>query len=119
MRKKMTITITGINPGEIKGQLIAEGKAKGYTVKFDVLENLFKLSEGEKILLELRDKPPRNLEDYVFCGHGYIVRDVKQEQENQQNITIFSVWGIIFRFEPAISDLEPGVKYYLCISRQK
>ncbi len=117
MKKKMTVTVTSVKQGEIKGQWVAEGKAKGYRVKFDILEELFSVKEGDKLVFEIRDSKPQNLENYVFCGHGYIVRDLKREHKEAPNYTVFSVWGVIFRFEPRLEELEPGKKYYLCITR--
>ncbi len=115
VEKRMTITVTGLKSGNIKGQMIAEAKAKGYKVTFDVMTNLYTVEEGKKYVIELRTSPPRDPSKYIFCGHGYVVTDVKQEIENPLNITIFSIWGIIFRFEPRIKELEPEKKYYLCL----
>ncbi len=117
MRKRMTLTIERVERGEIKGQKIAHGKGRGIKVKFDVLEDLFSINEGEKILLEIRDSPPSNLKDYLFCGHGYVVREPKKEAFEEYNFTILSVWGILFRFEPKINELETNKKYYICIKK--
>jgi len=115
VEKRMTVTITSVEPGNIKGQMIAEGKARGYKVKFDVITSLYSVKEGEKYVIELRSSPPRSLDSYVFCGHGYVVQDILQELREPLNVTIFSVWGIVFRFEPRIEELEPEKKYYICI----
>ena len=115
MEKKMTITVTSVKPGNIKGQLIAEAKARGYSVKFDVMTSIYNVEEGRKYVLEIRTSPPKDLEQYIFCGHGYVVQDILQELENPLNITVLSVWGIIFRFEPKIRELEPEQKYYVCL----
>jgi DNA-directed RNA polymerase subunit G len=115
VEKKMTITVTGLKPGNIRGQMIAEAKAKGYKVTFDVMTDLYNVEEGKKYVIEFRTAPPRNLSKYVFCGHGYVVTDVVAELKKELDYTIFSVWGIIFKFEPKIKDLEPEKKYYLCI----
>jgi len=109
--KKMTITVESVAPGGLRGQKVVEAAARGYRVKFDLIENLFEVSEGEKLLLEIRESPPSNLDNYVFCGHGYVA------SKPGDPFTIFSVWGILFRFEPAI-DLELDKKYYLCLQKK-
>ena len=119
MEKRMTITVTSLRPGTIRGQMVAEAKAKGYKVVFDVLEDLYKVEEGSKYVIEIRSAPPRQTSKYILCGHGYVVSDIKQELENPLDVTIFSMWGIIFRFEPKIKELKPETKYYLCIRPAK
>lgn len=119
MEKRMTITITSVQPGNIKGQMIAEAKARGYKVKFDVMTQLFTVGEGEKYILEIRSSPPKNLEKYVFCGHGYVVRDILQELKEPPKFTIISIWGLLFRFEPRLKDLRSEERYYVCLRPAK
>ncbi|MEB3844934.1 MAG: DNA-directed RNA polymerase subunit G [Desulfurococcales archaeon] len=114
MKKRMTITIDKIDKGLIKGQLVAEGKGKGVKVKFDIIENLYNIKDN-KIIIEIRETPPAKLDKYIFCGHGYEVVEPKADAFKERNYTIISVWGILFRFEPKLSDIEPNKKYYICI----
>ncbi len=109
--KKMTLTVKSVEPGEIRGQKIVHASSKKYNVKFDLIEGLFQVVEGEKIVLEILSEKPDDPSKYVFCGHGYLA------SKPGDPYTVFSVWGILFRFEPPV-DLEPGRKYYVCISRR-
>jgi len=109
--KKMTITVENVSPGGLRGQKVVDATARGYTVKFDLIENLFEVSQGDKLLLEIRESPPSNLDNYIFCGHGYVASKLGDP------FTLFSVWGILFRFEPAL-ELEPDKKYYLCLQKK-
>ncbi len=110
--KKMTITVSSVRPGGLRGQKVVEATARGYTVKFDHIGDLFEVAEGDKILIEIRESPPANLEGYIFCGHGYLA------SKPTDPFTILSIWGILFRFEPAIN-LEPDKKYYICLQKKK
>ncbi len=104
--------LSKVEEGKLRGQRIAtlEGD-DGATVKFDVIEGLVDFVEGEKLALEILDDKPESLEEYAFCGHGYIAKP-----EEEAGKTIFSVWGILFIFDKKLG-LQDGKKYYLCIRR--
>ena len=112
--KKMTLTVAQVSPGEIRGQKIVEATGRKQSVKFDLIEGLLEeeFREGEKIVLEIyEDNPPSKLDSYEFCGHGYVASDPDDD------FTILSIWGILFRFEPKLN-LKINKKYYVCISRK-
>ncbi|MCE4604543.1 MAG: DNA-directed RNA polymerase subunit G [Aeropyrum sp.] len=112
MNVKLKVKIEEIEPGRLQGQRIASGKArKGPKVKFDVIDGLLDVGEGDTLQIEVISSKPESLDDYEFCGHGYKV------PASGENVEILSIWGILFAFEPPIG-LEEGVKYYVCISRQ-
>ena len=113
--KRMTLTIASVKPGEIRGQRIVEASGRRQALKFDLIEGLFneEFREDEKIVVEIYEgKPPSKLDNYEFCGHGYVASDP------QDSFTILSIWGILFRFEPKIN-LKINQKYYLCMYRKK
>ncbi len=108
--KRMTLTVKDVSPGGIKGQLIVTATGRKQQVMFDVVADLIQFKPGDKIKIELYpDEPPSNLDKYEFCGHGYLV------SKPGDPYTIFSIWGILFKFEPPI-EIEPNRKYYLCIT---
>lgn len=104
--------VEAVQPGRLRGQRIVTVSAGGYRVRFDSIEGLFSPSEGDRLDIVFSEAKPENIDDYHFCGHGYLV-----SPEAEAGKTIFSVWGIIFIVEPPIG-LRDGVKYYLCIRRR-
>lgn len=108
--KRMTVTVEAVEPGKLRGQRIVRAKSRRVRVEFDLIEDLVNVESGDKIVIEFHREKPRSMDKYIFCGQGYMAS--KPEDE----FTIFSIWGLIFRFEPNIG-LEPEVKYYLCIRR--
>ncbi|MDM7275963.1 MAG: DNA-directed RNA polymerase subunit G [Thermoprotei archaeon] len=99
-----------VRSGNVEGQRIASCRLKGGGVlEFDVIGNLIHVSEGDELKVVISEEKPSNLDAYEFCGHGYIVAP-----ESKFNATIFSMWGIIFRFSPPVG-LELDKKYYLCM----
>ena len=112
--KRLHVLIKEVKPGVLKGQRIAVGTYKVSdggegVIEFDVIGDLIKVSPGDEITVEVSEKLPDNLDPYAFCGHGYLV-----SPEAEKGSTIFSIWGIIFKFKPPIG-LEMNKKYYLCI----
>jgi len=107
--KRMTLTVKEVAEGRIKGQKIVRATGRKQKLEFDLVEGLFSLSEGDKIRVEFYEEKPQNLDKYIFCGHGYVA------SKPGDSFTIFSVWGILFRFEPPIN-LEYNKKYYVCIA---
>jgi len=101
--------IDNIEEGAIKGQLIAEASYKGGSVRFDMLRDLINANVGDSIKIVISDSMPGNLEEYMFCGRGYKIPSTGDK-------TIFSVWGIIFRFDGELG-LEEGREYILCIKK--
>jgi DNA-directed RNA polymerase subunit G len=99
-----------VEPGKLRSQKIATARSGDRTVVFDVIEGLLDVMEGEKLRIVVSTRAPANLDDYVFCGHGYLAarRDDRE---------LLSLWGILFLFTPPIG-LEDNVKYYLCIAKQ-
>lgn len=112
MQVKLKVKVENVEPGKIQGQMIARATSKSNTVTFDVIEGLMSISEGDRLTVEVRDTPPKSLDSYEFCGHGYKVPRKGGEGE------IISLWGILFVFEPEIG-LEEGKKYYVCLSKQR
>ncbi len=105
--------VEAVEPGRLKGQNIVTVKAGDYTVKFDAIEGLMSFVKGERLSITFSETKPENLDDYHFCGHGYLV-----SPESEVGKTIFSIWGIIFVVEPPLG-LKDGVKYYLCIRKKR
>ncbi|MCE4621657.1 MAG: DNA-directed RNA polymerase subunit G [Desulfurococcales archaeon] len=110
---KLEGVVEGIEPGRIKGQKIVTVKlANGGTLVHDAVREVIDLSEGDKVSIVLSEERPANLDEYMFCGNGYLVAP-----ESEKGKTIFSVWGLIFIFEPPLG-LETDKKYYICIKRK-
>lgn len=103
--------VVELKPGNIRGQYIATVNLKDRVLVHDVIEGTLKLKKGEKIEIYVGEKLPGNIDEYEFCGHGYLV-----DSEEKLGKTILSLWGIIFKFEPSIG-LREEKKYYLCIKK--
>jgi len=100
-----------LRPGNIRGQYIATIDLGDHTLVHDVIEGTITLTEGEKVRIYVGEKLPKDLDEYDFCGHGYLLAS-----EEHVGKTLLSLWGIIFKFEPGIG-LEENKKYYLCIKK--
>ncbi len=99
-----------VRSGSLEGLKIASCRLKnGGVLEFDVVGDLLSASEGDELKVVLSEEKPGDLDAYEFCGHGYIVAP-----ESKFNATIFSIWGIIFKFSPPVG-LELDKKYYLCV----
>ncbi|MCE4602733.1 MAG: DNA-directed RNA polymerase subunit G [Desulfurococcales archaeon] len=109
MEKRLTARIRSIEPGAIKGQRIVEASYEGGSLKFDLIGDLLEVGEGDVIEIVITDSKPEDLDPYQFCGRGYLVPSGGGKE-------IFSVWGILFRFEPGLG-LEVDREYFLCIKR--
>lgn len=108
--RKYTVRVEKVEPGRIGGQRIAYASSNnGLTMVFDVIGDLIRVSPGDVLEVMISEVKPENLDDYEFCGHGYLVTP-----ESKFNETIFSIWGIIFKFKPPLG-LELERKYYLCL----
>ncbi len=108
--RKVTVRVSSLEPGKLRGQEIVRAESRRYRVSFDYVGGVFQVGVGDKIVLEFHESKPKNMSKYLVCGHGYLV------SKPEDPYTLFSVWGIIFRIEPRI-ELEPGKKYYLCIRK--
>ena len=107
--KTLKLAVEQVEPGKLKGQWIATAQSSSEKVVFDVIEGLLSLKQGDVIEITVTDTRPGNLDPYDFCGHGYLVKATDEKE-------IFSIWGILFIFEPPIG-LKDNVKYYLCIRK--
>ncbi|MCS7106929.1 MAG: DNA-directed RNA polymerase subunit G [Acidilobaceae archaeon] len=105
----LLVTVEDLKPGNIQGQSIVRGVAEGRTVVFDVIKDTMEVKKGDRLEMHIMDKKPKDLEEFEFCGHGYLIA-----QEEKFNETIISLWGIIFKFHPPLG-LEMEKKYYICI----
>jgi DNA-directed RNA polymerase subunit G len=110
--RKLTVNIEAVEEGKLRGQKIVRAKARGKTVLFDYIGELFPLNVGDKIVIEFYINKPRDLSKFIFCGNGYVA------SKPGDPFTIFSVWGLVFRFEPGI-DLDTNTKYYICLRKAK
>ncbi len=110
--KKLTVTVEGIEPGKLRGQRIAKAGSRRAHVEFDLIGDTIRVSEGDKIVFEFYTSKPSSLDKFIFCGQGYVT------SKPEEDFTMFSVWGILFKFKPSLG-LEPETKYYLCIRRIK
>jgi len=98
--------------GKLRGQKIATvGFSGGGSLRFDAIEGVISVNAGDNIRVEVREGKPDNLEEYDFCGHGYLVDD-----ESKVGKTILSIWGILFIFSNKLG-LIPNKKYYICIRK--
>lgn len=109
MEKRIRARIVSIEPGSIKGQMIATAESGEGLLRFDLISDLIRVGEGDTLEILLSDSKPGEVDGYDFCGRGYLV-------SSDSGREIFSVWGIIFRFEPPLG-LEPDREYFLCIKR--
>ncbi|MCX8195736.1 MAG: DNA-directed RNA polymerase subunit G [Acidilobaceae archaeon] len=102
-------TVEDVKPGNIQGQSIARADAEGRKVIFDVIKKTLEVKKGDLLEIHVMTKRPKNLEEFEFCGHGYLIAP-----EDAYKETILSLWGIIFKFSPPLG-LEMEKKYYVCI----
>ncbi|MEM1685140.1 MAG: DNA-directed RNA polymerase subunit G [Acidilobaceae archaeon] len=102
--------VENLKPGNIEGQKIAYCRIgeEGELV-FDVLRDLISINPSDEIEVVISENKPENIDQYEFCGHGYLVTP-----ESKFNKTILSLWGIIFKFKPPLK-LQLDKKYYLCL----
>lgn len=105
----LNVVVEELKAGNIQGQSIAKGTAEGRTVVFDVIKGTMEVKKGDKLEVHVMEKKPENLDEFEFCGHGYLIA-----QEERFNETVISLWGIIFKFSPPLG-LEPEKKYYICV----
>lgn len=105
--------VVSVRPGRLRGQRIVDVVLDGVNVSFDAVEGLVDFTEGEVVTLSLTTAIPEDLDDYDFCGHGYLV-----VPEDEAGKTIFSVWGILFVFSKPLG-LRDNTKYYICIRKHR
>jgi len=111
---KATGIVEDVVPGKLRGQEIAKLRLSDNDyVTFDVISNIYKVNINEEIAIEIHDEKPDNIEEYDFCGHGFLVDD-----ENRIGKTIISIWGIVFVFSKKIG-LNINKKYYICLKKIK
>jgi DNA-directed RNA polymerase subunit G len=102
-----------VTPGKLRGQNIAKVRLdNGGYLTFDVISNIYKIDVGDRIVIEIHDSKPNNLDEYEFCGHGFLVDD-----EDKLGKTLLSIWGILFSFDNKLG-LNINKKYYVCIRRK-
>ncbi len=107
--KRLFIKVENIEPGKVGGQRIAYGMSDDkMSMVFDVIGDLINVAPGDRLEVVVSEVKP-NIDEYEFCGHGYLVTP-----ESKFNETILSLWGIIFKFKPPLG-LEMDKKYYLCL----
>lgn len=110
--RSVEASVESVSKGRLRGQMIARARVRGGgEMEFDLIEGVLSLGEGDSIRVEFLDSEPEDPEAYEFCGHGYLVAP-----EGEAGLTIFSIWGIIFKVKPPMG-LEPERKYYLCLRR--
>lgn len=108
--RRLLIKVERVEPGKIRGQRIAYATSDdNRSVVFDVIGDLVKVTPNDVLEVIVSEAKPENIDEYEFCGHGYLVT-----QESKFDETILSLWGIIFKFKPPIG-LELDRKYYLCM----
>ncbi|MEB3780603.1 MAG: DNA-directed RNA polymerase subunit G [Desulfurococcales archaeon] len=111
---EITAVVSEVKRGALKGQYIVEADIEGGgSLRFDLVGGVLSLEPGDKLSIVFMDDKPSDdeLDRYDFCGHGYLVSEDKDK-------TIFSIWGLIYRFKPPLG-LEKNKKYYLCIRKLK
>ncbi|AFZ70138.1 hypothetical protein Calag_0362 [Caldisphaera lagunensis DSM 15908] len=96
---------------KLQGAKIVNASNGNTQIYFDLVQDMIKISEKDKIQIVIDENKPENLDIYDFCGHGYLVKP-----EEESRITILSLWGIIFQFEPPLG-LKENTKYYLCLRK--
>lgn len=111
MARTLEGVIEKIEEGALKGQLLATLKAGKVRVTFDLISDVMRFSKGDKLRIHITEEKPADLDRFDFCGHGYLVTE-----ESKSGMTLFSIWGILFKFTPPIG-LKADRKYYLCIER--
>jgi DNA-directed RNA polymerase subunit G len=111
--RRLLVAIEKVEPGKVGGQRIAYGvSSDNINMVFDVIGELINVSPGDKLEVIVSEVKPENIDEYEFCGHGYLVAP-----ESKFNETILSLWGIVFKFKPPIG-LEMDRKYYLCLKHR-
>jgi DNA-directed RNA polymerase subunit G len=103
--------IKSIIQSKLQNAKIVNASNEKQQVNFDLVGDIIKVSEGDKLEIIVDKKKPENIDVYDFCGHGYLVKP-----EKESKITILSLWGILFEFDPPIG-LEENTKYYLCLRK--
>ncbi|MCE4613188.1 MAG: DNA-directed RNA polymerase subunit G [Desulfurococcales archaeon] len=111
MAKTLEGVVEKIEEGALKGQLLATMRSGEVEVTFDLIRDVMNFKKGEKLRIHITEEKPKDLDRFDFCGHGYLVNE-----ESQTGMTLFSIWGILFKFTPPIG-LQADRKYYLCIEK--
>ncbi|MGC9071425.1 MAG: DNA-directed RNA polymerase subunit G [Acidilobus sp.] len=106
----LELEVKAVEPSKLEGVRIARAEGNGEKVIFDMIEDLYVLSEGQRFKLVVSEEKPADLDSYEFCGHGYLVTG------EDKGYTLISLWGVLFKFEPPLG-LKTNQKYYLCIKR--
>ncbi|MDT7865508.1 MAG: DNA-directed RNA polymerase subunit G [Desulfurococcales archaeon] len=108
--KRLLVKVERVEPGKIGRQRIAYAVSDdNRSMVFDVIGDLIKVTPRDVLEVIVSEVKPDNIDEYEFCGHGYLVTP-----ESKFDETILSLWGIIFKFKPPIG-LELDRKYYLCL----
>ena len=114
MAAQLRVRVESIEEGTLKGQRIVHAASgEGHSVSFDLIGDLLEVKEGDSIEFNVTTEKPGGMEGFDLCLQGYLLGE-----EERHNATLFSAWGIIFRFSPPIG-LKPDTKYYLCLRRSK
>ena len=109
-RWEYRVKVESVDPGRLADQNIVVARGGSVSVEFDSIAGLFTVEEGENLSIVVSSEKPADLDEYDFCGHGYLVTP-------ESDSTILSLWGIIFKFKPPIG-LALNTKYYLCMKRE-
>ena len=107
---RLELTVKEVKPSKLEGMRLASAEGEGRTATFDMAEELYVLSPGDRVEVVIDEKKPDNVDEFEFCGHGYLVTD------EGKGYTLLSLWGLLFKFAPPLG-LKTDTKYYLCMRR--
>ncbi|BDB97173.1 hypothetical protein SACC_01900 [Saccharolobus caldissimus] len=99
--------INGIEKGSLKNLLIVKLSCDNININFDIVENINIFNEKDKVRVIIsRTKPSYTNKD--FCGHGYIVTELKDTTPDGKYNLIISLFGLLVK----ISNKESLLKTF-------
>lgn len=99
--------INSIEKGSLKNLLIVKLSCDNININFDIVENINIFNEKDKVRVIIsRAKPSYTNKD--FCGHGYIVTELKDTTQDGKYNLIISLFGLLVK----ISNKESLLKTF-------
>lgn len=94
----LSCEINSIERGSLKNLSMVNMSCNGFNVSFDIIDsiNIFSQKEKVKVIIS-KNRPSYSHDD--FCGHGYIVTELKDSSLNNGNkyTTIISLYGLLVK----------------------
>ncbi|ACP48089.1 DNA-directed RNA polymerase, subunit G (RpoG) [Sulfolobus islandicus Y.N.15.51] len=104
----LSCEINSIERGSLKNLSIIHMSCNDFNISFDIIDNINIFSQKEKVKAII-SKNRLSYTNDDFCGHGYIVTELKDSSSNNGNryTTIISLFGLLVKI---ISNKESFLK---------